>query len=58
MILEVMNVTSQVVLPLIEVEKDSDVAKFQIDLKNVPAGVYWLKVSHETGTGVLPFVVE
>lgn len=56
--LEAMNTINQIVLPAITLEKDSDISKIQIDLKKIPPGVYWLKVNHETGVGILPFVVD
>lgn len=58
MTLEVLNVNSQLAQAVLVVEKPGAVAKFQIPLKKIPAGIYWLRISQETGVAILPFVVE
>ena len=58
MTVEILNVTNQVVVPKIVVDKQAETEQFKISLNNLPGGMYWLKVSHNTEIGMLPFVVE
>lgn len=57
-LLEVLNTNNQEIRPATTEKKGSDFAKFQIGLKNMPVGFYWLRVSHESGVAVLPFVIK